>query len=74
MNWLGDSGALGRIPAGQVNGFGGNRPFGIGAGEQPFHGAFGAPVAAEQFQQLRRQQGLPVLASFSEAHPENVTR
>src|ERR1019366_7687616 len=74
MNWFGEAGDLRRIPAGQVNGFGGNRPLGIGAWEQPFHGALGAPVAAEQFQQLRRQQGLPVFASFSEAYPEYVTR
>jgi hypothetical protein len=74
MNWFGDTGDLRRIPAGQVNGFGGNRSFGIGAGEQPFHGALGAPVAAEQFQQPWRQQGLPVLASFAEAYLEYVTR
>jgi pimeloyl-ACP methyl ester carboxylesterase len=73
-NWFGEAGDLRRIPTGQVNGFGGNRSIGIGAGEQPFHGALGAPVAAEQFQQPRRQQGLPILASFSEPHPEDVTR
>ena len=74
MNGLGEAGDLRRIPAGQVNGFGGNRPLGIGAGEQPLRGALGAPVAAEQFQQPRRQQGLTILASFSEPHPEHVTR
>src|SRR3954451_18182057 len=74
MNGFGKASELRRISAGQVNGFGGNRAIGIGAGEQPFHRAFGAPVAAEQFQQPRRQQGLPILASFSEAHPEYVPR
>src|SRR5438874_10333411 len=74
MNRFGEAGDARRIPAGQVNGFGGNRSTGIGAWEEPFHGALGAPVAAEQFQQPRRQQGLPILASFSEADPEDVSR
>jgi len=74
MNGLRKAGELRRIPAGQVNGLDRNRSIGIGAGEQPFSGALGAPVAAEQFQQPRRQQGLPILASFPESHPEDVTR
>jgi hypothetical protein len=50
MNRFGDTGDARCIPASEENGFGGNRPGGIGARKQPVLRMFGAPVAAEQFQ------------------------
>jgi hypothetical protein len=39
---LGEAGDFGRTTAGEENGLGGTRPTWIGAGAQPFLGAFGA--------------------------------
>src|SRR5215470_12733138 len=56
----------------QVDGFGRDGPSAVGSREQPFAGALGSPIPTQQFQQLGRQQSLPVLVAFALTHPQQV--
>ena len=66
MNGFGDAGVARGIAASQEDCFGRDGASGIGAGEQPLGRSLGSPVAAQQFQKLRRQQRLPILTTFAD--------
>jgi hypothetical protein len=70
--FLNTSGVCG-IAASQVNRIGANGSGAIPRRKQPLSGALRSPIQAQQFQQFFGQQGLPVLAAFALAHPQDVT-
>src|SRR5579872_5101708 len=72
MYRFGNTGDLSGIAASQEDGLGRDRASAGSVREQPTGGTFGSPVLAEQFEQLRRQKGLPISASFALTYPQNT--
>src|SRR5215831_3803047 len=72
MNRLGDAGEFGGVLASQNNGIAGEGSARFLTGEQPVLWPLPAKVATEQFQQFRRQKGLPVLAPFAATNPNHM--
>src|SRR5580704_15790035 len=59
--------------AGQEDHLGRDRSSSVAAGRKdPIAWTLDAPVSAEEFQELRGQQSLPVFASLALPHPEHV--
>ena len=72
MNRFGNAGELSGAAAGQEDGLGRDRPSAGSIREQPVGGTFGSPVFPEQFEQLRRQQRLPIPAPFALPYPQDT--
>src|SRR5271169_3549398 len=67
-----NAGELSGAATGQEDGLGRDRPSAGSVRKQPAGRTFGSPVFAEQFEQLRRQQRLPISGPFALTYPQDA--